>query len=174
MNSDTLLFINWPKVSMGSNTFIDVPVILKYDNLNMIEIIKEPGFGYTTQIPIFDAEGTYLATAKGSSLITTDESEIGDLKLDHNQDSTTCTLDGKTLFTITRNDGDSFNIKAELFTPEGYCVKYISDETPELFDKQGYEVRLGGVLKDESVIEGCDVGFWLTQNGTCRFGVNEE
>ena len=174
MNSDRLLFINWPKVSMGSNTFIDVPAILKYDNLNMIEIIKEPGYGYTTQIPIFDAEGTYLATAKGGNLITADESEIGDLKLDHDKDVTTCTLDGKMLFEIARSDGDSFDIKAELFTPEGYRIKYISDETPELFDKQGNEVRLGGVLKDESVIEGCDVGFWLTQNGTCRFGVNEE
>ena len=174
MNSDKLLFPNWPKVSMGSNTFIEVPIILKYDNLNLIEIINEPGFGYTMQIPIFDAEGTYLATAKGSNLITTDESDIKDLKLNHDQDSTTCTLDGKTLFTITRSDDDAFTIKAELFTPEGYCVKYISDETPELFDKQGYEVRLGGILKDESVIEGCDVGFWLTQNGTCRFGVNQE
>ena len=174
MNSDTLLFLNWPKVTMGSNSFIDVPVILKYDNLNMIEIIKEPGFGYTTQIPIFDAEGTYLATAKGSTLVTTDESEIGDLALAQNGDSTICTLDGKTLFEIVREEGDEFLIKAELFTPEGYSIKYISDETPELFDKQGYEVRLGGVLKDESVIQGCDVGFWLTQNGTCRFGVNEE
>lgn len=174
MNSDTLLFINWPKVTMGSNTFIEVPIILKYDNLNMIEIIKEPGFGYTTQIPIFDAEGAYLATAKGSSLITTDESEIGELTLDHSGDVTTCTLDGKMLFEITRSEGDEFLIKADLYTPEGYSIKYISDETPELFDKQGYEVRLGGVLKDESVIEGCDVGFWLTQNGTCRFGVNQE
>ena len=174
MNSDTLLFTNWPKVSMGSNTFIDVPTILKYDNLNMIEIIKEPGYGYTTQIPIFDAEGTYLATAKGNSLIFSDETTDGDLKLEQDIDGTTCTLDGKMLFEITRSDGDSFDIKAELFTPEGYRIKYISDETPELFDKQGNEVRLGGVLKDESVIEGCDVGFWLTQNGTCRFGVNEE
>lgn len=174
MDTDKLLFINWPKVTMGSNTFIEVPIILKYDNLNMIEIIKEAGFGYTTQIPIFDAEGTYLATAKGSSLITTDESAIGDLTLDHTGDITTCTLDGKMLFEITRSNGDEFLIKADLFTPEGYSIKYISDETPELFDKQGSEVRLGGILKDESVIEGCDVGFWLTQNGTCRFGVNEE
>ena len=174
MDTDKLLFINWPKVTMGSNTFIEVPIILKYDNLNMIEIIKEAGFGYTTQIPIFDAEGTYLATAKGSSLITTEEPAIGDLTLDHTGDITTCTLDGKMLFEITRSDGDEFLIKADLFTPEGYSIKYISDETPELFDKQGSEVRLGGILKDESVIEGCDVGFWLTQNGTCRFGVNEE
>lgn len=174
MDADKLLFINLPKVTMGSNTFIDVPVILKYDNLNMIEIIKEPGFGYTTQIPIFDAEGTYLATAKGNSLITTEESQMGDLTLDHSDDTTTCTLDGKTLFTIIRADGDEFLIKADLFTPDGYSIKYISDETPELFDKLGSEIRLGGILKDESVIEGCDVGFWLTQNGTCRFGVNVE
>lgn len=174
MNSDTLIFTNWPKVSMGSNTFTDVPTILKYDNLNMIEIIKEAGNGYTIQIPIFDAEGTYLATFKGNSLVTTAESEIGDLTLSQENESTICTLNGKTLFEIIKKEGDAFRIKAELFTPEGYCVKYISDETPELFDKQGSEVRLGGVLKDESVIEGCDVGFWLTQNGTCRFGVNEE
>ena len=90
MNSDTLLFVNWPKVSMGSNTFIDVPTILKYDSLNMIEIIKEPGYGYTVQIPIFDAEGTYLATAKGNNLITTAESEIGDLTLDQDNDTTKC------------------------------------------------------------------------------------
>ncbi len=174
MNSDTLLFINWPRVTMGSNTFIDVPVILRYDHLNLIEIINEPGFGYTTQIPIFDAEGNYLATAKGSSLIKSDEADISDLELVCDDNKTTCSLDGKTLFEITREDGDSFEIKAELYTPEGYCVKYISDETPELFDKQGYEVRLGGLLRDESAIEGCHVGFWITQNGTVRFGVDEE
>lgn len=174
MNTDILLFDTWPKVSMGSNTFIDIPVILKYDQLNLIEIIKDPEHGYFPQIVIFDSEGNYLATAKGSHLIRNEESTMVDLKLDQADDTTICTLDGKTLFKIIKTGSDAFKIKAELFTPEGYCVKYISDETPELFDKQGYEVRLGGMLKDESVIEGCDVGFWLTQNGTCRFGVYEE
>ena len=103
MNSDTLIFTNWPKVSMGSNTFTDVPTILKYDNLNMIEIIKEAGNGYTIQIPIFDAEGTYLATFKGNSLVTTAESEIGDLTLSQENESTICTLNGKTLFEIIKN-----------------------------------------------------------------------
>ena len=48
-----LYFQSSPSVTVATNTFINVPVVLKYEDTSLIEVIKEQGIGFTTQIPIF-------------------------------------------------------------------------------------------------------------------------
>lgn len=36
-----LIFSELPQVTIATNTFINCPVILKFDDINLIELIKE-------------------------------------------------------------------------------------------------------------------------------------
>jgi len=72
MNKETIIYQTSPRVLLATNTFINVPVILKYEDTNLIEIIRETSLGYTTQIPIYHSDGTYLAKATGNRLYLVD------------------------------------------------------------------------------------------------------
>jgi len=69
---ESLTFQNFPVVRLATNTFINVPVVLKYEDLNLIEIIKELGLDFELQVPIFHADGTYLAKVKGNRIFPTE------------------------------------------------------------------------------------------------------
>jgi hypothetical protein len=51
-----LVFQSSPRIIVASNTFINVPIILKYEDTPLMEIIKEQGIGFTTQIPIYHSD----------------------------------------------------------------------------------------------------------------------
>lgn len=55
----SIIFQASPRVTIATNTFINVPVVLKYEDINLIEIVKREQLGYTTQIPIYHQDGTY-------------------------------------------------------------------------------------------------------------------
>ena len=57
MDTNSLIFQTFPIVKIATNTFINVPVILKYEETNLIEIVKEAQLGFTTQIPIYNSDG---------------------------------------------------------------------------------------------------------------------
>ncbi|MFA1216297.1 hypothetical protein ACDI54_27540 [Klebsiella pneumoniae] len=65
---DKLIFTQSPKIELGSNFFINVPVILQYKETPLISIEHSIGAGFTTNIPIYHSDGTYLAKVKGSQL----------------------------------------------------------------------------------------------------------
>ena len=66
-----LIFSKMPQVTLATNNFINVPVILKFDDINLIELIKEEKLGFTTQIPIYHPDGTYLAKVNGTRIYLT-------------------------------------------------------------------------------------------------------
>ncbi len=68
---DKLIFNESPAVEIATNTFIDVPIILQYEDTPLIEVVKTQEAGYTTQIPIYHSDDTYLAKAVESRLFTT-------------------------------------------------------------------------------------------------------
>ena len=43
-----LVFQSSPSITVATNTFINVPVILKYEDTPLIEVIREQGIGFTT------------------------------------------------------------------------------------------------------------------------------
>ncbi len=57
---DKLIYQTMPQVTFATNKFINVPIILQYDETPLISIVKEQNLGFTTQIPIYHADGTYL------------------------------------------------------------------------------------------------------------------
>ena len=49
---DKLLFFESPEVEFAGNFFVDVPIILEYDDTPLIEVVQEQEAGYTTQFQI--------------------------------------------------------------------------------------------------------------------------
>jgi hypothetical protein len=68
---ETLIYEQTPIVHIASNTFIDVPIILQYDETPLIQVVRAAEAGFTTQIPIYHSEGTYLAKVVGSQIHAT-------------------------------------------------------------------------------------------------------
>ncbi|WP_143885596.1 hypothetical protein [Chryseobacterium binzhouense] len=169
---NSLIFQTSPEVTLATNRFINVPVILKYEDTNLIEIIKDQAIGFTTQIPIYHSDGTYLAKVIGNRIYSTKDGEKAGLKIEKHQNLWVCTMDNKTVFEIQQNQGDAFKTTAELYTPEGYFVKCSDSPSPNLFDLTGSELRFPGIVMSGNTFSGCKVGIWLKKNGGFLIGVN--
>ena len=169
---NTLTFQTSPKVTIATNTFINVPVVLKYEDTNLIEIVKEENLGFTTQIPIYHQDGTYLAKVNGNRMFLTKDGEKAGLKIEKHQGLWACTLNDRTLFEIQQQTGDAFKTTAELYTPDGFFVKSSDSPIPNLFDTSGNGIKMGGMMMSGNTFEGCKIGIWLKKNGSCSIGVN--
>jgi hypothetical protein len=172
MNRDTLIFQTLPTVSIATNKFINVPVILKYEDTNLIEIIKELGLGFTTQILIYHPDGTYLAKVKGTRMFLTEDGGKARLTVVKLVGVTVCKMGNQTLFEIHHQLGDSFRTTAELYTPDGYFVKCTDQEVSDLFDNNGKALQIGELIMSGNTFSNCKIGIWLKKDGSCLIGVN--
>ncbi len=168
-----LVFQNTPIVNFASNKFIDVPIVLQFDEIPLIEVVRNDTAGFTTKIPIYHSDGTYLAKAVGSRLHLTSDGEKAGLKLIHPDNMTVCKLDGKTLFEMRREGAASLSTTAELFTPEGFFVKYLED-AHSLIDPDGNSLSAGGITMTNSTITGSQIGVWVKSDGSVAIGCNPQ
>jgi hypothetical protein len=169
---NSLIFQTSPKVTIATNTFVNVPVILKYEDVNLIEIVREERVGFTTQIPIYHQDGTHLAKVTGNRLYLSEDGKKTGLKIDKYEGLWVCTMDKKTLFEIQQQTGDAFKTTAELYTPDGYFVKCTDAPAPHLIDTKGSELKIGGMIMSGNTISGFQIGIWLRRDGSCAIGVN--
>jgi hypothetical protein len=145
-------------VTIATNTFVNVPIILQYEDTNLIEIIKEVGLGFTTQIPIYHSDGTFLAKVKGNRIFPTKVGEKAGITIDKYRGLWVCKMNNKTLFEIQQQTSDAFKTTAELYTPDGYFVKCSNEPTPVLIDTKGTELKIGRVIMSGNTITGFIVG----------------
>lgn len=68
-----LIFQTTPTVTFATNKFINVPTILQLDETPLISVVKAQDLGFTSEIPIFHADGTYLAKVRGTRIFPTEE-----------------------------------------------------------------------------------------------------
>jgi hypothetical protein len=167
--SDKLYYCERQAMVLATNVFIDVPVVLQYENTPLIQFVKEQGAGYATEIPIYHSDGTYLAKVKGSRLFLTKEGEKAGVTLSHPDKMTVCKLADQILFEIRREDAAALNTKAELYTPDGNFLKCI--DAPALFDATGNGLRIGGAYFVNNSFHGCRIGIWVKRN-SLSFGVH--
>ena len=128
---NNLIFQQSPSVEYGGNYFLNVPIILQYDDTPLLEVIKIQQAGYTTQFRIYNRDGIYIAKVEGSRLHLTKNGNKSNIKLRHPDHMTVCELDGKTLFEIRRKDAAALKTEAELFTPDGCFLKSNSNGLPD-------------------------------------------
>jgi hypothetical protein len=168
---DSLVFQESPTVVIATNTFKDVPVILRYEDTNLIEVVQEYKINFTTQISIYHQDGTYLAKAVGNRLRITREGEKTGLKIEKHPGIWACEMNGETIFEIRHQTGQAFKTTAELYTPDGCFIKCTDDSTQNLI-KNREGLKIGGITIRRNTISGCKIGIWYRKDGFCSIGVN--
>jgi hypothetical protein len=167
---DKLIFTSSPIMTIATNTFINVPIILQYEEVPLIQIVKAQPAGFTTQIPIYHPDGTYLAKVVGSRLFLTPEGKNAGLSLIYPNKMTVCKLGNRVLFEIIREGAASLKTHAELFTHDGFFVKMTESPQPELFDASSNSIRIKGITMSENTIENCRIGIWIKKDGSLSIG----
>lgn len=168
----TLIYQTAPRVTLATNQFINVPIILQYDDIPLISIVKEQGLGFTTQIPIYHPDGTYLAKVNGTRVYPTEDGKKAGIEMRHPRDMTVCEMNGKTLFEIYHERGDAFRAQAELCTPTGVFVKVSDSPLPQLITSDGGALKVGGMVMSGNMFMGCRIGIWVKSDGSCALGCN--
>ncbi len=160
---DSLVFFESPEVEYAGNFFLNVPVILEYDDTPLIEVVQEQAAGYTTQFQIFNKDGIYIAKVKGSQVYMTEDGSKSNLKLRHPEKMTVCELDGQTIFEIRRKDAAAFKTQAELFTPDGRFMKSNEHGAPgSLISSDGTALSVGTNIMVGCRFENCRVGIHIS------------
>ena len=162
---EKLIFQETPEVEFGSNKFTNVPTILQFDETPLIQVVKTQEAGFSTEIPIYHNDGTYLAKVVGSQIYKTVDGEKAGLELRHPDLMTVCELDGKTLFEIKRTSAVSLKAAAELYTPTGYFVKYLTDR-PNIFKSDGSSIQTRNIVMTGCEFSECLIGIWLKSDGS--------
>jgi hypothetical protein len=166
-----LVFQSSPEIILATNKFINVRIPLKYEEIPLIEVIKEQEIGFTMQIPIYHSDGTYLAKVRKNRIYPTEAGKKANIRLINEVGKFICTLDNKQIFELVHGVGDEFKANAELYAPDGYFVKCSDNPKPELFDVKGNAIRVGGLTMIGNVFENLSVGIWLRKDGSCAIGV---
>ena len=167
---DQLIYQTSPVVTFATNHFINVPVILQFDDTPLISVVKEQSLGFTSEIPVYHSDGTYLAKVRGTRIFSTEDGKKAGLELNHPKGVTVCKLDGRTVFEIYHESGDAFRAHAELYTPNGYFVK-IATTPPSIIAKNGQPLQVSGVTLMGNTFQGVRIGVWLKSDGSCAIGV---
>ena len=167
---ERLIYQNSPVVTFASNIFINVPIIFQYENTPLISVVREQHLGYTTEIPIYNQDGVYLAKIKGTRVYPTKEGEKAGVSMRKLPTMTICEMNKKTLFEIQHQQGDSFKISAELYTPTGLFVK--STDIPEItaIDQNGESLQIGGLTMTNCTFSGLRIGLLLKKDGSIAIG----
>lgn len=156
-----LIFNQSPIIEISSNKFINVPVILRYEDLNLIEVIKNLVVGYATKIPIYHPDGTHLGVAINSRFYETVEGKKAGVVIDKYPKLWVCKMDNKELFEIRQKDTNKFKTTAELYTNDGSFVKVEKDAS--LYLKNG--INIMGAHFQGNTFSGVPVGIHATKRG---------
>lgn len=168
---DKLVYQKEPVVVLATNTFVNVPVVLQFDDTPLISVVREENLGFTTEIPIYHEDGTYLAKVRGTRIYATEDGKKAGVEIRQFSDTWACEINNRTAFEIKHETGDAFRTQAELFTPEGYFVKSSESPTPELLDASGNALQVGGITMSGNLFQGGRIGVWIRSDGSVSLGV---
>jgi hypothetical protein len=166
-----LVYQTSPIVTFATNTFVNVPTILQYEDTPLVSVVKEQALGFTSEIPIYHSDGTYLAKVKGTRMYGTKEAKAAGLRMRDLPGQTVCELNGRPAFEIQHQPGDAFRIQAELYAPDGYLVKYDDDPMGILLNRAGKGLHLRGVTMSNNHFHDLRIGVWVKCDGTVFIAV---
>lgn len=169
---ENLIYQTNPSVTFLTNKFVNVPIILQFDDTPLISIIKEQNIGFTTEIPIYHNDGTYLAKIIGTRSFKNKYGEKAGIIMRSLKNITVCEMDGKTLFEIHHEEGDKFRAQAELYTPSGYFIKCDDTSRSQLIKSNGEALQVGGLTMSNCTFFGCRIGVWMKSDGNHSVACN--
>lgn len=165
---EKLYYQESPVVTIGGNTFENVPTILKYDDTALISVVKEEKLGFTSQFEIYNWDGTYLAKVKGTRVWPTEDGKKAGLVVRDLGGVFVCELGKRTAFEIMPRPG-AFTTEAELYTPNAYLVK-VSDTSLALTNDFEKGVPINGLTLKGNTFKNMRVGIWLRSDGQMGLG----
>jgi len=165
-----LIYQSSPRVTFATNQFVSVPIILQFDDTPLISIVRVESLGYTTEIPIYHADGTYLAKVNGTRIFATEAGKTAGLEMRYPKNMTVCEMNGRTVFEIFHEAGDAFRTHAELHTPTGCFVKSHDAPLPDVIAATGEALQVRGIRMSNNLFSGCRIGIWLKSDGSCAIG----
>lgn len=170
MNS--LTFSDWPEVTFATNVFVGVPIILKYEDTALIEVVRHQQAGFTTQIPIYHADGTYLAKVVGSQIYPTEDGKRAGLSLKYPKDMTVCEQNGRVVFEIHRSGAAALKLQADLYAPDGAFVRCAHDAFPKMVvADRDKPLKVSGVTFHGNTFRNFPIAIWI-RGGEIMIGVN--
>ena len=164
-----LIFTRQPIVEIASNRFIDVPVILRYEDVNLIEIVKDFNTGYSTKIPIYHPDGTLLATAINSRIYPTKDGENSGITIDKYPGLWVCKMNKQEIFEIRQKSPETFKTTAELYANDGYFIKCTGDANFSIKTNNG-ELIISNLTMIGCEIRNCAVGIKISKDGSTGIG----
>jgi len=164
-----LLFNETPRVEFATNTFIDVPVILQYEDEPLIEVFQQIDAGYTTRFRVFNSSGDLLAAVGGPQMYPTDAGRRTGIELRHEHLKTICVLDGQELFEMVRVGAAGLKTAAELYAPDGRFI--LARDGLEVLDMPG-GLQVGGAMLLRNTFQGVSIGVLVGSDGSVGIGVN--
>ena len=166
-----LIYHSSPAVTFAANTFINVPTILQFEDTSLVSIVREATLEYTTEIPIYHADGTYLAKVRGTRVYATKEGEAAEVAIRQLPTMWVCKVAGRTAFEIHHQQGDAFRLQAEFNTPTGYLVKVDNAPKPQLYNASGEALQVGDITVAGNMFKNLRIGVWIRSNGSVVIGV---
>ena len=137
----------------------------------LISIVREERPGFTTEIPVFDAGGSYLAKVRGTRVYPTKDGEKAGVTVRQLPQYWICSIGDRTAFEIRQGAGDSFRTEAELYTPTGFFV--IDDRPmPKVIDASGLQLKVEGVTMSGNTFVGVRIGIGVRSDGSISLGVS--
>jgi hypothetical protein len=161
-----LVFSKLPVVEFATNTFENVPIILRYEDTDLITLVEQTPTEYYTKIPIYHSDGTKLATAVNSRIFP-EKNIRDDIKIHKHPHVWVCTRNGKEVFEIRQQKNDLFKIYAELYASDGYFIKY-SNYKHNVPMKNITDLAIR--VASNCAISNTDIGFWVKRNGQVTVG----
>jgi len=158
-------------VTFATNTFVNVPTILQFDETPLVSVVREEKLGFTTEFLLYHADGTYLAKVTGTRMYATGDGLAAGVKIRQLPQMWVCTIDGRIAFEVRHQPGEAFRVQAELHTPTGCLVKVDEGPKPQLYSATGGALQIGGVTMVRNMFQGCRIGVWIRSNGSVAIGV---
>ena len=166
-----LIFNSIPSFTIATNTFVNCPIILQYDDTPLIQVVQNVDASFTTEIDIFHDDGTFLAKAKGTQLYPTDDGKKAGVTLRHPDKLTVCELNGQTLFELERQQAAALKGSAELYTPNGGFIRAVdSGVAGHVMERRdGAHLEIGGMHMSGNTFQ-CRVGIHIKSDGSIGLG----
>ena len=170
----TLRFEQLPTIVVATNTFINIPIIIQYEDTPMLKLVKAADASYTTVIPIYNSDGIKLAVAIGTQLYPTQAGQRAKVTLRREANRTICFIGNTLAFELERENPAAMKMRAELFTNDGSFLKWDAD------DISGYVLNKSDTIRiARCIFRGCTFGnhriaFHVKKDGSIAMGDSDD
>lgn len=168
---ERLIFTRYPDVTVATNRFVEVPIIIQYEDIPLLRFVQEVDASFTTEIPIYHNDGTYLAKVKGTQIYLTDAGRKAGVSLRHPPNMTVCEMGGTTVFELVRCGAAALKTQAELYTNDGAFLKWSEELLGGTIKRGDERLQIGTLRMERFTVRGSRIGLLVTRDGGVQISV---